>query len=64
MLVDIMEQLEQLIQLSEMVITSPVALSHSLGSTVGLRVGGWGWWRRFPLGKLNVPALAVTGASW
>ena len=61
MLVDIMEQLEQLVQLSEMVISSPVALSHSLGSTVGLRVGGWGGWRRFPLGKLNVPALAVTG---
>ena len=40
MLVDIMEQLEQLIQLSEMVITSPVALSRSLGSTVGL--GLWG----------------------
>ena len=42
MLVDIMELLEQLIQLSEMVITSPVALSHSLGSTVGLGLWGGG----------------------
>ena len=63
MLVDIMELLEQLIQLSEMVITSPVALSHSLGSTVGLGLwgGGVGGWRRLPLGKLHVPAFAVVG---
>ena len=44
MLVDVVEQLEQLRQLSEMVITSPVALSHSLGSTVGLGGGGGRGW--------------------
>ena len=61
MLFDVVEQLEQLRQLSEMVITSPVALSHGLGSIVGLWGGGVGGWRRFPLGKLNVPALAIIG---
>ena len=64
MLVDIMEQLEQLIQLSEMVITSPVALSRSLGSTVGLGLWGVGLGGRGGSWQVECVCPCSHRASW